>query len=44
MVMALTLQRKRALFWALGILTALVLTNLAWTQIAQSLGLCFSPF
>jgi hypothetical protein len=42
--MAPVLQRKRALFWALGILTALVLTNLAWTEIAHSLRLCFSPY
>jgi len=42
--MAITVQRKRALFWAFGILTALVLMNVAWAQIANALGHCFSPF
>jgi glycerol-3-phosphate acyltransferase PlsY len=42
--MAITVQRKRALFWALGILTALVLMNVAWAQIATAIGHCFSPF
>ena len=42
--MAITLQRKRALFWALGILTALVLMSIAWAQIANAIGQCLSPF
>jgi hypothetical protein len=42
--MAITVQRKRALFWALGILTMLVLMNVAWAQIANAIGHCFSPF
>jgi hypothetical protein len=41
--MGFTLQQKRALFWGLGILTVLVLTNLAWTEIANAIGRCFSP-
>ncbi|MGB7433789.1 MAG: hypothetical protein WBR26_23615 [Candidatus Acidiferrum sp.] len=40
--MAMTLQRKRALLWALGILTALVLMNVAWAQIASAIGHCLS--
>jgi len=42
--MAVTVQRKRALFWALGILVALVLMNAAWAQIASALAQCLSPF
>jgi hypothetical protein len=42
--MAVTQQRKQALFWALGILAALVLMNLAWAQIASALAQCLSPF
>ena len=43
-VMGFSLQQKRALFWGLGILTGLLLANLAWTQIANAIGRCFSPF
>jgi hypothetical protein len=43
-VMAITAQRKRALFWALGILSALVLMNVAWAQIANAIGNCFLRF
>jgi hypothetical protein len=42
--MAFTLQHKRALFWGLGILTVFVLADLAWAQIANAIGHCFSPF
>ena len=35
--MAVTLQQKRALFWGLGIVAVLVLVNLAWTQLTNSL-------
>ncbi len=42
--MAVTQQRKQAFFWALGILTALVLMNVAWAQIASALTQCLSPF
>jgi hypothetical protein len=42
--MAITAHRKRAFFWALGIVTALVLMNAAWAQIANAIGSCFSSF
>jgi len=42
-VMAISVRRKRALFWALGIVTTLVLINIAWAQIASAIGHCFSP-
>jgi len=42
--MAVTPQRKQALFWALGILTALILMNVAWGQIASALTQCLSRF
>ncbi len=42
--MGFTLQQKRALFWGLGILAVFLLANLAWAQIAHSIGRCFSPF
>jgi hypothetical protein len=42
--MAVTVQKKRALLWGLGILIVLVLVNVAWTQIANALGHCFSPY
>ena len=42
--MAITVQRKRAFFWVLGIVTALALMNIAWAQIANAIGQCFSPF
>ncbi|HXX14306.1 MAG TPA: hypothetical protein VEJ47_05335 [Candidatus Eremiobacteraceae bacterium] len=41
--MAFTLQQKQAFYWGLGILAGLALANLAWAQIASSLGRCFSP-
>jgi len=40
--MAVTIQQKRAFFWGLGVLIAVVLVNMAWAQIAASLT-CF-PF
>jgi len=40
--MALTLQHKRALFWGLGILGLFILTDLAWSQIANAVCRCFS--
>jgi hypothetical protein len=42
--MAITAQRKRALCWAVGILSALVLMNVAWAQIANAIGNCFLRF
>jgi hypothetical protein len=42
--MAITMQHKRALFWGLGILTGLVLADLAWAQIASGICRCFSQF
>ncbi|MGB7844886.1 MAG: hypothetical protein WBL63_04670 [Candidatus Acidiferrum sp.] len=42
--MAVTVQQKRALLWGLGILVVLVLVNVAWAQIANALGHCFSPY
>jgi hypothetical protein len=42
-VMAATFQVKRALFWGLGILVALVLVNIAWAQIASAIAQCLSP-
>lgn len=41
--MGFTLQQKRALFWGIGIVTVVVLTNLAWAQIANAISRCFSP-
>jgi hypothetical protein len=43
-VMSLTLQKKRGLFWALGIVTVATLTSLAWSQINALLTHCFSVF
>jgi hypothetical protein len=40
--MNLTLQQKKALFWSLGFLTAVLLINLAWAQIAASFPRCIS--
>jgi hypothetical protein len=42
--MAITLQQKRALCWGLGILTLFALTDLAWAQIAKSIGSCLLRF
>jgi len=42
--MSLTLQQKRGLLWALGIVTMATLTSLAWTQIHLMLTRCFSLF
>jgi hypothetical protein len=42
--MAISMQHKRALFWVLGIVTLLALTDLAWAQIASAIGHCLSPF
>jgi len=42
--MSLTLQQKRGLFWALGIVTMAALTSLAWAQINALLTRCFSLF
>jgi len=42
--MSLTLQQKRGLFWALGIVTMATLTSLAWHQINSVLTHCFSVF
>jgi hypothetical protein len=42
--MQLSLQQKRALYWGLGILTAMVLTSVAWAQIHLALSQCFSSF
>jgi hypothetical protein len=38
--MSLATQRKKVLFWALGILAGVLLMNLAWAQIAVALS-CF---
>jgi hypothetical protein len=43
-VMSLTLQQKRGLFWALGILIMLMLSRVAWAQINTALTHCFSLF
>jgi hypothetical protein len=40
--MNLTSQQKKALFWGLGILTVVLLINVAWLQIAASLPHCLS--
>jgi hypothetical protein len=42
--MSFTLQQKRGLYWALAILAMVVLTGVAWAQIAHALTQCFSPF
>ena len=42
--MSLTLQQKRGLLWALGIVTMATLTSLAWAQIHAMLGRCLSLF
>ncbi|GEM_PF-3414531 len=38
--MNLTMQQKRGLFWALGIVTGATLTSLAWHQINVALSHC----
>ena len=43
-VMSLTLQQKRGLFWALGIVTVATLTSLAWHQITAALTHCVFTF
>ena len=43
-VMSLTLQQKRGLFWALGIVTVATLTSLAWHQINVALSHCIFTF
>jgi len=42
--MSLTMQQKRGLFWALGIVTVATLASLAWHQINTLLAHCFSVF
>ena len=42
--MSLTMQQKRGLFWALGILIVLTLSSVAWAQIDSTLAHCFSLF
>ncbi len=42
--MSLTLHQKRGLFWGLGILMAVVLMSVAWSQISTALAHCFSLF
>ena len=42
--MSLTMQQKRGLFWALGILIMATLTSVAWAQIHIMLAHCFSLF
>ena len=42
--MQLSLQQKKALYWGLGILTAMVLMNVAWAEIHLALARCFSSF
>ena len=40
--MSFVIQRKKALFWALGILAGVLLMNVAWAQIAMGLSTCFN--
>jgi hypothetical protein len=42
--MSFTLQQKRSLYLGLSILAIVVLTSLAWAQIAHALSQCFQPF
>jgi hypothetical protein len=42
--MSLTLHQKRGLLWGLGILAAVVLMSVAWSQICAGLAHCFSLF
>ena len=41
-IMAVTVQLKRTVFWALGIIAGLTLTTFAWSQINESLCRCLS--
>jgi hypothetical protein len=43
-VMSLTMQQKRGLFWALGIIIMAALSSVAWAQIHSTLAHCFSLF
>jgi hypothetical protein len=43
-VMSLTLQQKRGLYWALGIVMTATLASLAWSQINAALTRCFGLF
>jgi hypothetical protein len=43
-VMSLTMQQKRGLFWALGILIMATLSSVAWAHIHTALAHCFSVF
>ena len=43
-VMSLTMQQKRGLLWALGIVIMATLTSVAWAQINTALAHCFSLF
>jgi hypothetical protein len=43
-VMSLTMQQKRGLFWALGILIMATLSSVAWAQIHTALAHCFALF
>ena len=42
--MSLTMQQKRGLFWALGLLIMATLASVAWVQINTALASCFSLF
>ncbi|HWN75247.1 MAG TPA: hypothetical protein VNO13_05840 [Candidatus Udaeobacter sp.] len=42
--MSLTMQQKRGLLWALGIVIMATLTSVAWAQINTALARCFSLF
>jgi hypothetical protein len=42
--MAVTFQLKRAVFWALGIITGLTLMTVAWSQINEALRRCLALF
>ena len=41
-IMAVTVQLKRAVFWALGVLAGLTLMTFAWSQINEALCRCLS--
>jgi len=43
-VMSLTMQQKRGVFWALGIVIVATLTSLAWHQISIALSHCVFTF
>ena len=42
--MTMTIEQKKRLYWGLGILTAVVLTSVAWAQIHAAMTSCYSPF